>query len=95
MFANSLIGSFSIGILSFKESMGYNVIGLATLYRSRQHEIYNTWLTMMDPKSGPGPQGYLLVSCYIIGSEDNPPVHGINDRNDFEGDDPDGVILFT
>lgn len=62
---NSLIGRYSIG--------------LATLYRSSNHELYNTWLALMHPESNLEPQGYLLVSAYIIGTEDRPPVHAINE----------------
>ncbi len=68
------------------------MIGLATLYRSKNHEFFSKWLVMMNPSAGPTPQGYLLISCYIIGSQDNPPVHGINEIVYFE-DDPDGVRL--
>ena len=40
--ANSLIGGYSIG--------------LATLYRSSFHEIYNTWLVLCHPDHGLVPQ---------------------------------------
>lgn len=61
------------------------------------HEFYNTWLTLTDPEDGGNdsePKGYLLVSCYIIGAKDQPPVHTANegvkdpDADEF-GDTPD------
>ena len=80
---NTLIGSFSIG--------------LATLYKSMNHEFYNTWLTLSIPEdqgSDQEPSGYLLISCYVIGASDTPPVHSANegvkdpDADEF-GDTPD------
>lgn len=74
-FANTLIGTFSIG--------------LATLYKSMNHEFYMKWLTLTDPNeqgSDSDIKGYLLVSCYIIGANDAPPVHSIHEENK----DPDG-----
>ena len=82
-FSNTLIGTFSIG--------------LATLYKSMNHEFYLKWLTLTDPNdqgSDSEVKGYLLVSCYIIGANDAPPVHSVNEENkdpdaDEFGDTPD------
>ena len=73
---NSLIGHYSIG--------------LATLYRSSNHELYNTWLALTNPKNNLEPQGFLLVSAYIIGTDDRPPVHAINEIVYFD-EEPDEV----
>lgn len=63
-------------------------LGLSTLYRNMDHEFYKKWLPLMHPDHGSEPQGYLLVSCYIIGKDDRPPVHGINESvsEDFDID---------
>jgi hypothetical protein len=66
--------------------IGSHSIGLATLYRNMNHEFYNQWLKILHPDSGPEATGYILVSCYIIGKYDQPPVHGVN-----EGMGPDDV----
>lgn len=76
---NSLIGSASIG--------------LATLYKSMNHEFYQTWLHLTipnDDSSETDIRGYLLVSCHIIGAKDNPPVHSLNEATkDPDVDDDD------
>ena len=74
---NSLIGLYSIG--------------LATLYRSSNRELYNTWLALMHPSHNLEPQGFLLVSAYIVGTDDRPPVHAINEIVYFD-EEPDEVI---
>jgi hypothetical protein len=82
-FGNTAIGSFSIG--------------LATLYKSMNHQFRNTWLTLTDPnEAGTDAEvkGYLLVTCYIIGAKDSPPVNTANETNqdpdnDEFGDTPD------
>ena len=76
---NSLIGRYSVG--------------LATLYRSSNHELYNTWLVLTHPESDLEPQGFLLVSAYIVGTEDRPPVHAINEIVYFD-EEPDEVSNF-
>jgi hypothetical protein len=59
--------------------IGSYAIGLATLYRNMNHEFYNQWLKLKHPDKGSDVMGYILVSCYIIGKYDLPPVHGVND----------------
>ncbi len=56
-------------------------IGLSTLFRNPQHEVFNTWLPITHPNEGLEPQGFLLISAYIISPEDRPPVHDINEAN--------------
>lgn len=36
-------------------------------------------------------QGYLLISCYIVGTQDRPPVHDINEAKE----DDDEVCSFA
>jgi len=73
------------------------LLGLATLYRNMNHEFHNSWLPLEAPTTTET-QGYLLVSCYIIGKNDKPPVHGINEIVYFD-DEADEVsilcIMFT
>lgn len=76
--ANQLVGIYSVGI--------------STLYRNPQHEIYNSWLPLVHPKFGLEPQGFLLASAYVISPFDRPPVHDVNENNVEEEPDPfDGV----
>lgn len=37
------------------------------------------------------PRGALLISCYIVGTSDRPPVHDINEINE-GGEDGDNFI---
>lgn len=77
---NSLIGQYSIG--------------LATLYRCSNHELYNTWLALTHPGRNLEPQGYLLVSAYIVGIDDKPPVHAINEIVYFDDDIDEVFYIF-
>jgi hypothetical protein len=75
-----------IEVMDFKsfgtnQLVGQYSIGLSTLFRNPQHEIFNTWLPLTHPLEGLDPQGFLLVSAYIISPEDRPPVHDINEAN--------------
>jgi Ca2+-dependent lipid-binding protein len=63
---NSLIGTYAVGLF--------------TLYRNANHEFYNVWLTLTCPEFPNDAQGYLLVNCFIIGPNDKPPVHSLNDK---------------
>ena len=45
----------------------------------------------MNPEVSSEPQGYLLASCYIIGPQDQPPVHAINEIVYFD-EEPDDVL---
>ena len=66
-FSNSLIGKFSIG--------------LSTLYKNANHEYFNVWLVLSNPDEDPDEtQGYLLISCFVIGPGDRPPVHDQNEN---------------
>lgn len=63
---NSLIGTYAVGLF--------------TLYRNANHEFYNCWLTLTSPELPNEAQGYLLVNCFIIGPNDKPPVHSLNEK---------------
>ena len=73
--ANELIGSYSVG--------------LSTVYRHANHEFYKVWLRLVDPsKSNPTScTGYLRVSCFIVGPDARPPIHGGMDESDDDQDD--------
>ena len=65
IFADALMGSCSIG--------------LGTMYRHTNHEFFRCWLSMFNSEKPKEPQGYLMVSCYIIGPGDKAPVHSEGD----------------
>jgi hypothetical protein len=64
--SNQLIGSYSIG--------------LSTLHKSSNHEFFNVWLTLLDVEKGSEPQGYLLINAFIVGPDDQPPVHAVGEK---------------
>ena len=82
---------FDMNDFTLNPLIGAHSIGLATLYRNMNHEFHNSWLPLESPKNTET-QGYLLVSCYIIGKNDKPPVHGINEIVYFD-DEADEVFL--
>lgn len=69
---NDLIGSFSVG--------------LATLNRNSNHEFYNTWITLLHSDYGSTPRGYLLINCFIVGPDDEPPAHAIGEQMGLDED---------
>lgn len=68
MLKNDLIGQFSVG--------------LSTMYKSLNHEFYRQWLTLNNPDlpNNSDIQGYLQVSCFIVGPNDRPPGHSNDDK---------------
>ena len=62
IFTNDLIGIYSIG--------------LSTLHRSMNHEIYKNWVGVFHPDDPNKITGYLNISCFIVGPGERPPVHG-------------------
>lgn len=79
LFTNELIGQYSIG--------------LSTLYRNLNHEFYKVWVGMFHKDNPNKIQGYLQISCFIVGPNERPPVHasdedfGDDDAADSEEDD--------
>jgi len=71
LLANELIGKYSIG--------------LSTLYRNLNHEFYKVWVGLFHEENPNKVQGYLQISCYIIGPNEKPPVHAQDE--DFGNDD--------
>eukprot|EP01022_Parablepharisma_sp_SALTPOND_P029649 TRINITY_DN742_c1_g1_i1.p2 TRINITY_DN742_c1_g1~~TRINITY_DN742_c1_g1_i1.p2 ORF type:complete len:1121 (-),score=124.91 TRINITY_DN742_c1_g1_i1:15245-18607(-) len=59
--------------------MGLCSIGLGTMYRHTQHEFFRCWLSIFNEEKPKEPQGYLMVSCYIIGPGDKAPMHAEGD----------------
>lgn len=74
IFQNELIGVYSIG--------------LSSLHRSLNHEFYRQWVGVFNPEDPNVVQGYLMISCFIVGPGERPPVHG----PDEEMGNDDGVI---
>ena len=65
---------------------GYS-IGLSTMYRSPNSDIYKKWLRLSLPDSPTRDIGFLQVSCFIVGPGQEPPVH--------ESDEPEGDALMA
>lgn len=74
VFQNELIGVYSIG--------------LSTLHRSLNHEFYRQWVGVFNPEDPNVVQGYLMISCFIVGPGERPPVHGPDEEL---GNDDGGV----
>ena len=71
VFANELIGQYSVG--------------LSTLYRNLNHEFYKNWVGVFHKDNPNKVSAYLQVSCFIIGPGEKPPVHG-QDEADVDDD---------
>jgi hypothetical protein len=61
-------------------------VGLSTIYRHANHNLHKIWLRMVDPKSSnkTACRGFLLVSCFIVGQNERPPVRANLDVNEDE-----------
>ena len=70
--ANQMIGSYSIG--------------LSTLYRSENHEMFRQWIGIFHKDSPNYIVGYLKLDAFIVGPGDKPPSHatGEGDEDDAE-----------
>ena len=69
------------------ELIGQYSIGLSTLYRNTNHEFYKKWITMWNKDEPNKKQGYLLISCFIVGPNERPPFHAADE--DFDPDAQD------
>jgi len=71
--------------------IGQHSVGLSTLYRNLNHEFHRVWLTLFNPdlQNNHEIQGYLQVSCFIVGPNERPPAHA-NDEERLE-DEEDGI----
>jgi len=67
------------------ELLGQYSIGLSTLYRNLSHEIYKVWVGVLFKEDTNKITGYILLSCFIIGPNEKPPVHSQDE--DFGNDD--------
>ena len=68
------------------ELIGFYSIGLSTMHRNLNHEFYKTWLTLFNPKHPRDIAGYLLVSCFIVGPNERPPSHGMDEAMEDDDD---------
>ena len=71
IFANEVIGSYSIG--------------LSTLHRNTNHEFYKTWISMWNKNSPNKIMAYLLFSAFIVGPNERPPMHTADEDFDPDG----------
>ena len=76
VFADEFIGTYSIG--------------LSSLHRSTNHEYYKKWISLFNPKNGNvmQSQAYLLVTAFIVGPNEKPPVHAADEDFDPDAEDP-------
>ena len=71
------------------EFVGQYSIGLSTLYRNTNHEFYKVWISLFDRDNPNKVQGNLLISCFIVGPNERPPVHSQDEDYDPDGQDQD------
>lgn len=69
------------------ELIGIYSIGLSTLYRNTNHEFYKTWVSLFHKDNVNKIQAYLLISCFIVGPNERPPVHAQDEDFDPDGED--------
>lgn len=51
---------------------------LTSVYFQLNHEYFHTWLTLTDPEDEiEGPTGYLFVNVSVLGPNDEPVIHDI------------------
>lgn len=67
------------------------------MYRHLNHEFHKTWLTLFNPDRPQDVKGYLLVSMYIVGPNERPPSHEIDEDNENEEEhiDEDALAAMT
>ena len=63
------------------------------MYRQPAHEFHNIWLRLTPADKPNVVSGYLKVSCFIVGPQDSPPVHQVDeiDQNDGVDELDDGL----
>ena len=71
-----LIECYDYNSLLTDELIGFQSVGLSTLYRNLNHEFYRVWFSLFNPEEPNECQGYLQCSCFIIGPNERPPAHG-------------------
>lgn len=73
------------------ELIGQYSIGLSSLYRSLNHEFYKVWVGVFHPNDPNTVQGYLQISCFIVGPNERPPVHSMDEDigEDVESEEED------
>lgn len=84
--------------VQLNELIGQYSIGLSTLHRSLNHEMYRTWIGMFHPDEPNKVQGYLQISAFIVGPGDTSPAHAsggdfADGQLDIEDDDDEETII--
>jgi len=72
--------------------LGSCSIGLGTMYRHTNHEFFRCFLSLYNTEKPKEPQGFLMVSCYIIGPDDKAPVHTDQDVGLGDTDNRIGLV---
>lgn len=89
-----IIEVFDYNAVKSNVLIGQCSIGLSTLYRSLNHELNREWLTLLNPAmQNLEVQGYLQVSCFIVGPNERPPAHALDENRleDEEHVDEEGL----
>ena len=66
----------------WNQLIGQYSIGLSTLHRALNHEFYKTWVGCFHPDEPHKVQGYLKISCFIVGPNEKPPAHASEEDDD-------------
>ena len=85
-----IIELYDHNAIQVNELIGHYSIGLSTLHRALNHEFYRTWIGLFDPTSPNDIKGRLLISAFIIGPGERPPVHSMDEGSDDELSEGDG-----
>jgi hypothetical protein len=75
------MGVYAYNTVDLDRLIGSYSIGLSTLYRNFNHEFYKTWLTLFNTSSPKEPQGYLQISCFIVGPNERHLAYGQDEEN--------------
>eukprot|EP00742_Colponemidia_sp_Colp-10_P006543 GILJ01007013.1.p1 GENE.GILJ01007013.1~~GILJ01007013.1.p1 ORF type:complete len:1298 (-),score=199.01 GILJ01007013.1:115-4008(-) len=72
VFRNDMIGEF--------------VFDMGSVHIQPDHEYYKQWVPLTIPANPSKEQGFLKVSIFVIGENDTPPFHDLNDNADEGGE---------
>jgi len=74
-----IVEVYDYNAVKTNQLIGLHSIGLSTLHRNLNHEFYKVWLTLFNPEMPAENQGFLQVSCYIVGPNERPPSHAMDE----------------
>ena len=75
------------------ELIGAYDVDFSFVHGQKMHEVYRRWCVLTDTEhSGDEIQGYLKVTCVVLGPGDAPPSHGGGDGGDDQADEDEAEI---